>query len=134
MIDARELMIGNWVYDGTHTQFPFYVQTIADDYVYLNFKGNEGDVWESSPAELEGIPLTDDIMKRMGFTQTYGLWRKNAGGRLIAVRCDSSFVSIEAFEDRLLDSRCTCHGVRYVHQLQNLYRMIAKKELKIDLQ
>ena len=51
MIATSYLRLGNWVYDGELTQFPMYVQTIGEDYVYLNFEGNESDPWE---CKLEG--------------------------------------------------------------------------------
>ena len=44
MINVRELSLGNFVYDGDRTKFPMFVQTIGEDYVYLNFEGNEVDV------------------------------------------------------------------------------------------
>ena len=34
MIDAKELMIGNWVYDGDKTQFPMFIVGLFDDCVY----------------------------------------------------------------------------------------------------
>ena len=63
MIATSDLRLGSWVYDGERTQFPMYVQAIGEDYVYLNFDGNEGDVFECKPEELQGIPLTDDLME-----------------------------------------------------------------------
>ena len=56
---ANELMIGNWVYDGEYTLFPMQVVGIGLDYVYLDFEGNEGDMLESKPEDLRGIPLTE---------------------------------------------------------------------------
>ena len=133
MIATSELRLGNWVYDGERTQFPMYVQTIGEDYVYLNFNGNEGDVWECKPEDLQGIPITAELLTKLGFSELYGLWRRTMSNRRIAVKIDSTFVSIEAFEDRLLDSRCTCHGIEYLHQLQNLFKAISNDDLKIDI-
>ena len=133
MIASKDLRLGNWVYDGDKTQFPMYVQTIGEDYVYLNFEGNEGDVIETTPEDLQGIPITPELLTRLGFTELYGLWRRTMSSRRIALGIDRAFVSIEAFEDRLLDSRCTCHGVKYLHQLQNLFKAISNDELKIEL-
>ena len=133
MVATSDLRLGNWVYDGERTQFPMYVQTIGEDYVYLNFNGNEGDAWECKPDDLQGIPITPELLTKLGFTELYGLWRKTMSSRRIAIKIDTSFVSIEAFEDRLLDSRCTCHGVKYLHQIQNLFKAISNDELKIEL-
>ena len=134
MIASKDLMIGNWVYDGDKTQFPMFVQTIGEDYVYLNFEGNEGDVFESVPEDLQGIPITPELMEKIGFQfNGYGLWQKEMQGRVIHINISREFASIEAFENRLLDSRCTCHGIRCLHQLQNLFKTITKDELKIEL-
>ena len=43
----NELRIGNWVYDSKYTQYPMQVVCVGSDYVYLDFEGNEGDVWEA---------------------------------------------------------------------------------------
>lgn len=133
MIDVRDLRVGNWVYDGERTQFPMFIRAIGEDYVYLDFEGNEGDLWESKPEDLQGIPITPELLTKLGFSELYGLWRRTMSNRRIAVKIDTSFVSIEAFEDRLLDSRCTCHGVKYLHQLQNLFKTISKEDYIIEL-
>ena len=73
MINVRDLRIGNWVYDGECTQFPMWVQAVGEDYVYLNFEGNEGDVWESAPQELQGIPVTIELLKKIGFKEDTAL-------------------------------------------------------------
>ena len=43
-----------------------YVRTIGEDYVYLDFDGNEGDLWESTPDKLQGIPITEELLTKMG--------------------------------------------------------------------
>lgn len=42
MIATGDLRLGNWVYESECTRYPMYVHTIGEDYVYLNFDGNEG--------------------------------------------------------------------------------------------
>lgn len=134
MIATSDLRIGNWMYDGDKAQFPMYVQTIGEDYVYLNFNGNEGDVFESTPEDLHGIPITEDLLKRMGFTFSgYGIWNKTQQDRHISINISREFVAIEAYKDGLVDSRCTCHGVKCLHHLQNLFYEISRTELKIDI-
>ena len=68
MIDVRDLTIGCYVYDGSKTRFPMYVQTIGEDYVYL-------DVTHKEPAAIRshfpniyekclsiGIDITKDMI------------------------------------------------------------------------
>ena len=127
MIDLHELALGNWVYDGDKTQFPMCVQTIGDDYVYLNFEGNEGDAFESAPEDLQGIPLTGELLKKIGFSFIDGLWRHWFG---VCVKPEAGFVFIENKDkEHWMYGTCTCKDVWYLHQLQNLVRIITKKEL-----
>lgn len=134
MIPIQDLCVGNWVYDGDRTQFPMYVQTIGEDYVYLNFEDNEGDVFESTPEELQGIPLTDDVLKKSGFERfDRNIWSLDLGYAHVAYTITSGFLTIERYERSRCVSRCTCLDVRFVHELQNLVWNITKQQLKIEL-
>ena len=127
MIDLHELALGNWVYDGDRTKFPMRVTTIGPDYVYLDFYDNEGDVWETFPEDLEGIPLTGELLEKIGFSFKDGLWRHKWG---VKVKPEAGFVFIENKDkEHWMYGTCTCKDVWYLHQLQNLVRIITKKEL-----
>lgn len=130
MVPIRELTVGSWVYDGDKTQFPMYVRTVGEDYVYLDFPSNEGDLWESEPEDLMGIPLTDGLMEKLGFTYKDGLWRHQCG---IKVKVGAGFVNIEYKSEGGLYGTCNCKDVWHLHQLQNVIRTITKQELKIEL-
>lgn len=131
MIKPQDLCIGNYVYDGDKTKFPMYVETIGEDYVYLNFDGNEADLWETTPEELQGIPLTGELLEKIGFTLKDGLWRHKWG---IKVKPEAGFVFIEnKDEEHWMYGTCTCKDIWHLHQLQNLVRIITKKELLINL-
>ena len=133
MISTKDLMLGNWVYDGDKTKFPMYVQTIGDDYVYLNFEGNEGDVFESTPEDLQGIPLTQEVLTKIGFIECGPtLYQYQQGDIDVAVhlglRC-----TIERRLSGILLTSFTSESPRYLHQLQNAFRLTTKQELKIQL-
>ena len=131
MIKPQDLCIGNYVYDGDKTKFPMYVETIGEDYVYLNFDGNESDPWETTPEELQGIPLTGELLEKIGFTLKDGLWRHKWG---IKVKPEAGFVFIENKDkEHWMYGTCTCKDIWHLHQLQNLVRIITKKELLINL-
>ena len=131
MINVRDLAIANWVYDGDYTKFPMRVVGLGEDYVYLDFEGREGDIWECKPEELQGIPLTDDLMEKLGFSYKDGLWRHQWG---IKVKPDAGFVNIENKDkENWLYGTCNCKDIWYLHQLQNLIAIITKKEIKIDI-
>ena len=130
MIHVRELAIGDFVYDDDYSKFPMFVVTVGEDFVCLNFEGNEGDVWESIPEDLQGIPLTGELLEKCGFTLKDGLWRHKWG---IEVKPEAGFVFIEnKDEEHWMYGTCTCKDIWYLHQLQNLTRNITKKELLIN--
>ena len=131
MIHVRELAIGDFVYDDDYSKFPMFVVTVGEDFVCLNFEGNEGDVWESIPEDLQGIPLTGELLEKCGFTLKDGLWRHQWG---IKVKPEAGFVFIENKDkEHWMYGTCTCKDIWYLHQLQNLTRNITKKELLINL-
>lgn len=135
-IDSKDLRVGNWVYDGERTQFPMYVLSVQHDgYVTLDFKANEGMPWDANARDLIGIPITKELLKKIGFVYNeHGIWKiSNYREREISICIEREFVAIEAYRNLLCDSRCTCHGIKYLHQLQNLFWSIAKEELKIEL-
>ena len=147
MIDIRDLRIGNWVYDGERTQFPMWVQTIGEDYVYLDFEGNEGDLWESTPEELQGIPLTEELLEKMGFKESYAEGVKfhslffkindkkhlHLSIRLDKQRADISEVTQKNFPNA--EVRLCSHIVdmKFLHELQNFAFLTTKQQLNINL-
>ena len=147
MIDTKELMLGNWVYEGELTQFPMQVVGIGTDYVYLDFEGNEGDLWESTPEDLQGIPITQELLKKNGFRDLMGdgctLYSKkikvsNKSDVSISFSIDCGSISIahvtHGYSLKLgvrLESYTS--KAKFLHELQNFYRMTTKQELKINL-
>lgn len=144
MIQVPDLCIGNWVYDGERTQFPMQVVGIGSDYVYLDFPQNEGDLWESKPEELQGIPLTGELLKKIGFEEHkdnvlkefsyYRYWDKEHKYKLDV--CDIYTNSDRRWHAHIDNEDCCSLGsgeFDYVHELQNLVRIITKKELKVNL-
>lgn len=127
MIDIRDLTIGNWVFDGNHTKFPMQITSLSEGYVTMSFPSNEGMDWESKPEDLQGIPLTGELLKKIGFSFKDGLWRHWFG---VHVKPEAGFVFIENKDkEHWMYGTCTCKDVWYLHQLQNLVRIITKKEL-----
>ena len=133
MISTKDLMLGNWVYDGERTQFPMQVVGIGKDYVYLDFEGNEGDLWESTPEDLQGIPLTKEVLTKIGFIECGPtLYQYQQGDIDIAVHLGLRCVIERRLSGILLVS-FTSESPRYLHQLQNAFRLTTKQELKITL-
>ena len=133
MIDVKDLKVGNWVHDGQVSQFPMFITSVRDDgYLTLNFHGNEGMDWESESKQIEGIPLNDDVLLKMGFGKCNASW-EHFNNDVVVKLCNSGWLSIEVYKHGMMFRRCTCNSVRYVHELQNIYQAISQKELKVIL-
>jgi hypothetical protein len=134
MIDIHDLCVGNWVYDGEKTQFPMFIRAIGEDYVYLDFDGNEGNLRESTPEELQGIPLTEELLTKLGFVfNGTGLWKKTEKKREVSINIEREFLCVEAFDFRWFDSRGWWHGVKFLHQLQNFFRNMARDDFAVEI-
>ena len=147
MIDVHDLCIGNWVYDGDKTQFPMFIRAIGEDHVYLDFEGNEGDLWESTPDELQGIPLTEEMLEKMGFKESYAEGVKfhslffkvndkkhlHLSIRLDKQRADISEITQKNFPEAEVKLLSHIENIRFLHELQNFIFLTTKQQLKIEL-
>ena len=68
MIKTQELRIGNIV--SVNKGFEMTVVAIFKDTVYLDFEGNEGDVWEEKEEDIFPIPFTEELLKKIGEIRT----------------------------------------------------------------
>ena len=147
MVPVQDLCIGNWVYDGERTQFPMFVQAIGEDYVYLNFTENESDPWESEPKDLFGIPLTEELLEKMGFKESYAEGVKfhslffkvndkkhlHLSIRLDKQRADISEITQKNFPEAEVKLRSHIENMRFLHELQNFLFLTTKQQLKVNL-
>lgn len=132
---ARELRIGNYI----NPKFPMQVVNIFPDEVNADFEGNEGDVFEFKNKDLEGIPIDEEWLLKLGFKSgneyinTQGQWTKNKFG-LIQCKWDEEKDSFNLFRTPNGDLQYFRHGkiplIEYVHQLQNLYFNLTGEELE----
>ena len=147
MVPVQDLCIGNWVYDGERTQFPMFVQAIGEDYVYLNFTENESDPWESEPKDLFGIPLTEELLEKIGFKESYAEGVKfhslffkvndkkhlHLSIRLDKQRADISEITQKNFPEAEVKLRSHIENMRFLHELQNFLFLTTKQQLKVNL-
>lgn len=108
---AEELRIGNWVHQGDG--FAMQVVAIFQDEVYLNFEGNEGDVWESKISDLHGFELNTEWLEKFGFDKRKysGMWWHKG----ILSYCEDKNLWYWGMAVLHPDS------TKYVHQVQNLH-------------
>lgn len=129
MIDVHDLCIGNWVYDGDKTQFPMFIRAIGEDYVYLDFEGNEGDLWESTPDDLYGIPLTAELLEKCGYKRTGEMDFEHQEHYFdIDYRPDSNEYHWWYNFEYMIGK-----PIYFLHELQNQFRNYTKQQLKVQL-
>lgn len=72
----KDYMVGDWIL--SEHQFPMKVVSVGTDYLYADFEGNEGDVFEfDGKCMPKPIPLTPQILEKNGWKKhaTYGLMK-----------------------------------------------------------
>lgn len=118
-------MLGNWVYAGAKTQFPMYVTGIFQDVAYLDFEGNEGDVWEEKEKDMLPVPLTEEILLKNGFIKMYDYYKDKEENIFIRLGEDiTTSIRVECLDRK--PNKPTASKVnafnktKYVHELQNL--------------
>lgn len=147
MIDIRDLTIGNCVFDGNHTNFPMQITSLSEGYVTMSFPSNEGMDWESTPDELQGIPLTEEMLEKMGFKESYAEGVKfhslffkvndkkhlHLSIRLDKKRADISEITQKNFPEAEVKLRSHIENMRFLHELQNFVFLTTKQQLKVNL-
>ena len=126
MIQSKELRLGNYVKDGIYG-FPKYVCAIGNDWIYLDFNGNESDIWECDEKDLEPITITDELLLKFGFEQCDYLFKTLLIEMYEVANGWNLHIDNEKFETVLSTT------IKYVHQLQNAYYISTGEVLKIQL-
>lgn len=126
---ASDLRIGNWVHDGS--RFPMQVVAIFEDEVYLNFEGNEGDVWECKIQDLQPFEIDQEWLEKFCF-QKYdemasisywyheNLLKLNGHVGLFPDGAKIKFIQMD-WKDAI--------NLKYVHKIQNLHYELKGEEL-----
>lgn len=120
-------MIGDWLQD--EHAFPMYVTAVGTDYVYADFEGNNGDVWEYQDRDFRDgtarpVELTPDMLLANGF--------KNNNGRYnLAVKRNNTRLRFEDMRYMLVSARGgeMRFRVLYVHELQQILRLIGLSDI-----
>lgn len=136
---ANEIRLGNLF---AMKDFPMYVEAIFRDKVYLNFEGNEGDVWEEDLKDLVPIPLTEEILLKAGFEKEN---EDDKYGRVFLIPNTKYIIRIVNYGNpqskdfgyslEISDDKdwCSIKRIYYLHDLQNLIFALTGKEIKIEL-
>lgn len=127
MIDAKDLMMGNWLYD-----------KVLEKPIQFNNLPHGIDL-----SNREGIEVTEEMLEKIGFEKNtelgdfYTFWRywdKNLRYKLETRRGNDWCNSLRKFDLHVDNGDCNTIGAgefTYLHELQNLTRVISGYDLTI---
>ena len=141
MIDVKDLMCGNWIYlsdpeDRENTRDIHYIDEVCRGYIRVE---DFGDFFED--IYLEPIPVTVDMLKRIGFEKYedsplernfYRYWDKEYRYKLDVDEWYTN--SGRKWSIHIDNDVCNTLGsgeFTYVHELQNLVRINCRANLPI---
>ena len=123
MIDVRDMMTGNWYHDDKYDA----ITTLTPNLAYQHILNT-----------CSGIPVTKEILKNIGFKEDkalvtfYRYWDKDYKYKLDV---DEGYTNSEKKWSMHIDNGdCATIGsgeFTYVHELQNLVRVITGRDLPI---
>ena len=112
-MEAKELRIGNWVYNATiKKEMQVYPMMIAQ----LSMVEGE--------SNIEPIPLTEEWLLRFGFEKNGEEWFIHENNFELVFDEGKYFYTWDY-------NWCTSFGIKYIHQLQNLYFALTGEELQL---
>ena len=128
-------MIGDWLQD-KHA-FPMYVTAVGTDYVYADFKGNKGDVWEYQDRDFrdgtaQPVELTPDMLIANGFTRENNKYNLTIQASRTLLRIENMDLCFEGMARLFALSACgkiRDFRVRYVHELQHILRLMGLSDI-----
>lgn len=128
-------MIGDWLQD--EHAFPMYVTAVGTDYVYADFEGNEGDVWEYQDRDFrdgtaQPVELRQEMLLANGFTQESNKWHLSIREGRVLVSIENMDLCFEGMARLFALSACgkiRDFRVRYVHELQQILRLIGLSDI-----
>ena len=138
MATEKDLRIGNWILDSETDEQYFQIEQIR------KYVGNDNWIYYRKGSikckEVEGIPLTEDILLKCGFHKdNYGIYeyvKDNApyvSGCKILLWAKFHNDKLQLCVGRSLDNLFEIALLHYLHSLQNLFFCLCGKELEIKL-
>lgn len=137
-------MIGNWVYYTKKSQFPMRVVSLGEDYVYLDFEENEGDVFEPNLEDMKPIEVTEEFILKNGFEKEKIHLFHRIYEVIFNIYVNSCHIIIDNHSNsvgrnwhcHIDNSDCDSIGsfdFQYVHEFQNGIRLITGKDMEVKL-
>ena len=153
----KDYMVGDWI--ATEHDFPMQVTAVGKDYLYADFDGNEGDVFEFDEKNPpKPIPLTEEILKTNDFRyglstdqedllacgigepcETHNLWVwENENGGVVSINFPTESDGGQLYchndhKNECIDMSYSWLETIYVHQFQHILRICGLDELADNL-
>lgn len=144
-METKKLMIGNWVEYSKYSHFPMQVVSLGDDYVYLDFEGNQGDVFEPNLEDMHPIEVTEEFLLKNGFEKGESMVIEGGTCTSYSLQFKDTFIDVTYGISNSKDRNFYCHidncdrqsigsfDFQYVHEFQNGIRLITKQDIEIKL-
>lgn len=144
-METKELMIGNWVEYTKYSHFPMQVVSLGDDYVYLDFEGNEGDVFEPNLEDMQPIEVTEEFILKNGFEKGESMVIEEETCTSYNLQFKDTFIDVTYGISNSIYRNWYCHidncdrqtiggfDFQYVHEFQNGIRLITGKDMEVKL-
>lgn len=131
-LKANDLRIGNWV---LYKEYPYQVQMVASDYSGSWVEINRGMIPKLNgpikEGEIEGIPLSFEILQKCGFEKDGSNWRiYRDDADLEFELVDGVFVPNQYYTAQPFMEKAY---PKYLHQIQNVIYSLTGEELKVNL-
>lgn len=136
-LTVNDISIGDYVmeYSEITDNFscPMYVSGIFEDgTIYLNFQGNEADIWEANIEDIAPIKIGTEILKGFGFEYDpnvcdFNLQVDNSDVYVHRFQYDTNKWVVQFGEDVRYTPTCI-----NVHELQHIYYDYIRKPLVLD--
>lgn len=136
-LNLHDIHIGDWVQEYSEftgkPSMPMFVSAIfADGTIYLDFDGNEGDVWEANIENVAPIKIDKDILKGFGFTKgPHGTdWVRKFNDLKIVFDANPYLMNFFIkYNDGTFSETLDCN---YINEMQSLFRECTKKPLVLN--
>lgn len=133
MIDIRELRINSHVLlKGERVE----VEGIDNLRELVGLKGfyveREGERFHLAyrPQDLDPIPLTEELLKELGFRNEYGDFYKDLGENLcLSLNHAKAFIIWEVRNGKFVNDLASMDNCRYLHELEAFVYLTTKQEL-----
>ena len=121
-MDARELMIGDWV-RYIISKIAVQVESVIED--GINYELSQGDFDFIKEDRIKPIPLTEEILKVNGFSKNFSeMYTKWIVPFEVNIRGNNKYIT--------LDGKYLCNS-DYVHELQHALRLCGLNYLADNL-